>query len=213
MKKLFLIGIILSAVSASAQESRLKLGIIGGPNLTLFFANDYNRIAIKPRVSYAAGITLDYRLKNRLSLTTGLLSEKKIGYNDFSYTDEFGNPTDIGFRSYYKLSNISVPLAIKLDIINQKIKISGLLGSQIQYLSKQEQTDFNSTNYQLINGTENYNKLNLDLITGIGASIKINSSFDLSLEVRNNLGITNMHKYGVLKTNTTNLLLGLSYQL
>ena len=59
--------------------------------------------------------------------------------------------------------------------------------------------------------------IDFGLSSGLGFTIPISDSFFFSLEARNNLGIYNISKLplsydGGLLTNSTNLLLGFSYQ-
>jgi hypothetical protein len=47
----------------------------------------------------------------------------------------------------------------------------------------------------------------------LGSSYKISKFWNLSLEVRNNLGLSNAAKNGNLKINSTSLLFGIHYHL
>ncbi|MDX2430330.1 MAG: outer membrane beta-barrel protein, partial [Bacteroides sp.] len=64
--------------------------------------------------------------------------------------------------------------------------------------------------------TENYKRSDWGISAGLGIAIPIGSKLSLSLEVRNNLGLSQINtgdvwQGGYVKTNATNLLVGAAY--
>ncbi len=212
MKYTFIIVFILISCTSKAQDSKFKIGLIGGPNYTSLFGNKVAKDIYNPGFQYNAGLGLDYHLVKRLSISSGLLLEQNYSYDDFYYTDELGNPlSKVTVKSTFHQLNL--PIALKIKLIDRKLNLYTNIGTNFQYLIKYIYSVDDGLVTRNFNQTNNYNRFNIGLITSLGSSYEISKFWDISLELRNNLGLSNVSKNGNLKINSTSLLFGIHYNL
>ena len=212
MKYTSIIVFILISYTSKAQDSKFKIGLIGGPNYTSLFGNEVIKNAYNSGFQYNAGIGLDYHLVKRLSLISGLLLEQNYSYVDIHFTDQFGTPTysTVAKSTFHQLN---LPIALKIKLIDRKLNLYTNIGTNFQYLTKYVYSADDGLITRNFNQTNDYNRFNIGLITSLGSSYKISKFWNLSLEVRNNLGLSNAAKNGNLKINSTSLLFGIHYHL
>ena len=212
MKYTSIIVFILISYTSKAQDSKFKIGLIGGPNYTSLFGNEVIKNAYNSGFQYNVGIGLDYHLVKRLSLISGLLLEQNYSYVDIHFTDQFGTPT-YSFVAKSTFHQLNLPIALKIKLIDRKLNLYTNIGTNFQYLTKYIYSADDGLNTRNFNQTNDYNRFNIGLITSLGSSYKITKFWNLSLEVRNNLGLSNAAKNGNLKINSTSLLFGIHYHL
>lgn len=212
MKYTSIIVFILISYTSKAQDSKFKIGLIGGPNYTSLFGNEVIKNAYNSGFQYNVGIGLDYHLVKRLSLISGLLLEQNYSYVDIHFTDQFGTPTysTVAKSTFHQLN---LPIALKIKLIDHKLNLYTNIGTNFQYLSKYVYSADDGLITRNFNQTNDYNRFNIGLITSLGSSYKITKFWNFSLEVRNNLGLSNAAKNGNLKINSTSLLFGIHYHL
>ena len=212
MKYTSIIVFILISYTSKAQDSKFKIGLIGGPNYTSLFGNEVIKNAYNSGFQYIAGIGLDYHLVKRLSLISGLLLEQNYSYVDIHFTDQFGTPTysTVAKSTFHQLN---LPIALKIKLIDHKLNLYTNIGTNFQYLSKYVYSADDGLITRNFNQTNDYNRFNIGLITSLGSSYKITKFWNFSLEVRNNLGLSNAAKNGNLKINSTSLLFGIHYHI
>lgn len=212
MKYTSIIVFILISYTSKAQDSKFKIGLIGGPNYTSLFGNEVIKNAYNSGFQYNVGIGLDYHLVKRLSLISGLLLEQNYSYVDIHFTDQFGTPTysTVAKSTFHQLN---LPIALKIKLIDRKLNLYTNIGTNFQYLSKYVYSADDGLITRNFNQTNDYNRFNIGLITSLGSSYKITKFWNFSLEVRNNLGLSNAAKNGNLKINSTSLLFGIHYHL
>ena len=212
MKYTSIIVFILISYTSKAQDSKFKIGLIGGPNYTSLFGNEAIKNAYNSGFQYNAGIGLDYHLVKRLSLISGLLLEQNYSYVDIHFTDQFGTPTysTIAKSTFHQLN---LPIALKIKLIDRKLNLYTNIGINFQYLTKYVYSADDGLITRNFNQTNDYNRFNIGLITSLGSSYKITKFWNFSLEVRNNLGLSNAAKNGNLKINSTSLLFGIHYHI
>ena len=212
MKYTSIIVFILISYTSKAQDSKFKIGLIGGPNYTSLFGNEVIKNAYNSGFQYNAGIGLDYHLVKRLSLISGLLLEQNYSYVDIHFTDQFGTPT---YSTVAKSTfpQLNLPIALKIKLIDRKLNLYTNIGTNFQYLTKYVYSADDGLITRNFNQTNDYNRFNIGLITSLGSSYKITKFWNFSLEVRNNLGLSNAAKNGNLKINSTSLLFGIHYHL
>ena len=148
----------------------------------------------------------------RLSLISGLLLEQNYSYVDIHFTDQFGTPTysTVAKSTFHQLN---LPIALKIKLIDRKLNLYTNIGTNFQYLTKYVYSADDGLITRNFNQTNEYNRFNIGLITSLGSSYKITKFWNFSLEVRNNLGLSNAAKNGNLKINSTSLLFGIHYHL
>ena len=212
MKYTSIIVFILISYTSKAQDSKFKIGLIGGPNYTSLFGNEVIKNAYNSGFQYNVGIGLDYHLVKRLSLISGLLLEQNYSYVDIHFTDQFGTPTysTVAKSTFHQLN---LPIALKIKLIDHKLNLNTNIGTNFQYLSKYVYSADDGLITRNFNQTNDYNRFNIGLITSLGSSYKITKFWNFSLEVRNNLGLSNAAKNGNLKINSTSLLFGIHYHI
>ena len=232
MKYTSIIVFILISYTSKAQDSKFKIGLIGGPNYTSLFGNEVIKNAYNSGFQYNAGIGLDYHLVKRLSLISGLLLEQNYSYVDIHFTDQFGtftsSPPCYGSTGSITVAKstfhqLNLPIALKIKLIDRKLNLYTNIGTNFQYLTKYIYSADDGSPlpgervFGLItrnfNQTNDYNRFNIGLITSLGSSYKITKFWNFSLEVRNNLGLSNAAKNGNLKINSTSLLFGIHYHI
>ena len=212
MKYTSIIVFILISYTSKAQDSKFKIGLIGGPNYTSLFGNEVIKNAYNSGFQYNVGIGLDYHLVKRLSLISGLLLEQNYSYVDIHFTDQFGTPTysTVAKSTFHQLN---LPIALKIKLIDRKLNLYTNIGTNFQYLTKYVYSADDGLITRNFNQTNDYNRFNIGLITSLGSSYKITKFWNFSLEVRNNLGLSNAAKNGNLKINSTSLLFGIHYHI
>jgi len=212
MKYTFIIVFILISCTSKAQDSKYKIGLIGGPNYTSLFGNEVVKNAYNSGFQYNAGIGLDYHLVKRLSIISGLLLEQNYSYVDMHFTNQFGTPTKstIAKSTFHQLN---LPVVLKIKLIDRKLNLYTNMGTNFQYLIKYIYSADDGLITRNFIQTSNYNRFNIGLITSLGSSYEISKFWDISLELRNNLGLSNVSKNGTLKINSTSLLFGIHYDL
>jgi hypothetical protein len=212
MKYTSIIIFILISYTSKAQDSKFKIGLIGGPNYTSLFGNEVIKNAYNSGFQHNAGIGLDYQLVKRHSLISGLLLEQNYSYVDIHFTDQFGTPTysTIAKSTFHQLN---LPIALKIKLIDRKLNLYTNIGTNFQYLTKYVYSADDGLITRNFDQTNDYNRFNIGLITSLGSSYKITKFWNFSLEVRNNLGLSNAAKNGNLKINSTSLLFGIHYHI
>jgi len=200
MKKILLlvaIGIIISNLTLA--QNKYFFGINGGTTYSNLRGNemlDDN----KYEFGYLIGVSFDYYLKEDLSLKANLNFERKSSSREENFMSESGDDMHpLKFR--LNVDYLLLPVLIKYDFgINNNFYING--GPFIGYqLSSKAKSDDMPT--QDLSGK----KLDLGLTLGMGTVFSINETNDISVELRDNLGLINtadrpVMNDGSIKTNS-----------
>jgi hypothetical protein len=133
-------------------------------------------------------------------------------------TDEYGNPIgELTFHSNFDY--LTIPILGRLTF-GKKIEFYVNAGPYLGYLLKQKDITEASGEYPKteIDNTDNFEKLDFGLTTGLGMNYPLLEKLLLTVEIRNNLGLTNTSSLpvandGSIKTNSTSLLIGVTYRL
>ena len=177
------------------QESKLLIGIEGGPNKsTLNFTNiqvDYAgnpMIQLNPISSYSVGYFFQYNFSKHLSLRTNVSFERKGSLRFFELNQKFG-PT-----AFYKLDYLVVPLLFRATWgkkINFFVNAGPYLGLLLQEMTVTEEKN-NGTPQERYDGTFFYKSFDYGISAGLGLSFPIGKNFKISTEIRNNTGLSNI---------------------
>jgi len=144
--------------------------------------------------------------------------ERKGGSSNITFTDYNGN--DLG-RAYVPehFDYVVVPLLFRAAF-GQKIKYFANAGAFFGYLTKQTTMGSRTgpAGLKNVDNTYHYERTDAGISAGLGISIPVKSKFSISMEVRENYGLTDVSKakpdlYGSIKTSSTNFLLGLAYEI
>ncbi|MCG2612082.1 PorT family protein [Flavobacterium sp. SM15] len=203
-KKSFFILLIISSFTLQAQKkNNVKVGINTGLNYTniwgSYYANDSH-----PQVGYVLGVGFDISLSNNFSFITNFNYERKSFYVNeapvFSGFTGSSWPSDI--KSVTKFDYLTVPLLLKF-------KFDGEYSPFINagpFIS----VPLNVTNYY--DGTKNnldFNKLfggnNMGISLGIGYEFELSKTNSLSLELRDDFGLTEVNNASSYSLNDTRM--------
>lgn len=216
MKKIvFTIIGVTFFVGNSLGQNKLKVGFNGGLTYSSFRGNPQIE-TLEAGVDFLVGVSFEYQLKERLSLVANLNYDRKTA-TDNPYIEIFPSPDDpsINGRIKIKFKNqfISLPILLKYRFgPNTSWYING--GPFMSYMLKSELWN----DYDEINSdqTDNYKTLDFGLVFGFGKTFKLKNSNEISIEIRENLGLSDISAVpvvdnGSIKTNSLNLICNYSF--
>lgn len=200
------------------QTNKSEIGIELGPNLRSLRGNEMLEKIDDISFAYSGGLSFQYFFTKTVSLRTNISYERKGFSIKEKASDQYGNPVgEMIFHSDFNY--LTIPILARLTL-GKKVKLFGNIGPYIGYLLKQ--TDVTEAYAEFpkseVDNTDNYNKTDFGISAGLGTKIPIGDKLIFSLEIRDNLGLTNISSIpvindGSIKTNTTNLLIGIGYKL
>jgi hypothetical protein len=231
--KTLAIGLLFGANFSQAQTAKIELGIEGGPNVSPFLENkayknnDHMHSAIQPRYASSLGFSFQWNSQKSFSLRTGIAFEQ----NNYSYSTNY---SDIGTTQGGQGKGSAHFEYVKLPVLarftyGQKVRFFFNVGAFFSILTNQrERTE--GTNYMILGGNligstyknefsnlSMYKKIDFGVVGGLGIGIPVKKRWYFSLEARDNFGINNIllkNSYSrSLRTNSLNLLVGVSYKL
>ncbi|GGK62198.1 porin family protein [Rufibacter glacialis] len=209
MKKSILSALFLLTIASLsfAQQAlnKLSIGIVAGPTHT-YFRGEEQRNDNESDYRKAAGISIKYQ-PSRLFLKVDFLYEDKGFVTDYMLMDNSGRLRGvIPFK--YHFHYITVP--ILAGVTFKKLGLFLNAGPYLSFLQKQNAVyEYDEYDY-----TDNWEKTDYGLTSGIGYSRTLFSHFQISAEIRYNIGMKDVDLRELdYKTNSTALLLGLHYTL
>lgn len=216
MKNLFLIFIATLTNVAIGQLYRIDAGIQGGPGYKSLYGNRFLENNKSAGLGFSAGLTFQYNLSKIFAINTGISFERKGSFFKGVAYDVNRNPIG-NYRMHGNYDYLTIPLLLRASV-GKKIRFYINAGPFFGYLIKQ-------TDISRVEGigkikrdnTSTMHQTDMGVSTGAGMIIPLNERLNLSGEIRNNRGLYNISKdpiisNGELKTNYTNLILGLNYR-
>ena len=228
MKKLLLsISLLLISYLNYSQNSNIKFGIHAGLNYSTFYGYDIPAVfdpvySESPAFAFLGGINIEYQIKEKLSLKLELNYERKSqkGNNNNIAIGDIDDLTQrYNFTSKKNNDYLVLPIMVKYNFGN-KDSFYANGGPFIGYLLKSNITndlgDIEGINNGTVVTTDLNNKTDFGLAIGLGKMIEINEKNSISIEIRENLGLTNTSKgkvwgNGEAKTNSLNLIIGYQF--
>ena len=218
LRNLILGVLVLSSSLIFGQTNQINVGFEGGPSLISLYGNDVVESYKDLSFGFSCGLTFQYNFSKLISLRTNILFERKGLSTKKQATDEYGNPFgELTFHSNFNY--LTLPLLGKLTF-GKKIKFYVNAGPYLGYLLKQKDITeaFNEYPKTESDNTDNFERLDFGVTTGLGMNFSIHENLLLSVEIRNNLGLPNISSLpivndGRIKTNSTNLLIGIAYRI
>lgn len=214
-----ILGILLFSSSlVFGQTKILNIGIEGGPSLISLYGNDkvesYNDLSL----GFSGGLSFQYNFSKLVALRTNINFDRKGLTTKNQATDENGDP--IGELTFHSNFNyLTLPILGRLTF-GKKINFYVNAGPYLGYLlSQRDITEaFGEYPKSEMDNTDNFKQLDFGITSGLGMNFPIQEKLLLSFEIRNNLGLTNIsslpvYNDGSLKTNSTNLLIGIAYRI
>jgi hypothetical protein len=217
-----LILAFLFPISLFSQDSKFVFGLQGGlGHSKIAFPDIRSDIQDKPILGYAGGIALQYNFYKFLSIHTELMYEKKgIGFKFETPVQGTVYKYDATRSEFYYLK---IPLLLRATF-GKKIKYFGNIGTYFGFLQSMNEIVFlnlENANFDRIfrvHSDFSYETFDYGIASGFGFAFPIDTRIDLSFELRNNYGLSNLNQNNKIYTNTlyTNSTLGifgLSYKI
>lgn len=212
--------VLLLPMSIFAQSGKSALGIEGGPSLIFMRGNPANDSINDPTIGFAGGIFFQYNLHKAFSIRTNIVFERKgtVASGKTWVTDDDGNIKGVSkYKVHTNFDYLSTSILLRVTF-GKKIRYFLNTGPYIGYLtnltfSTRWSDFFPDTTVTDTNLTKRFDT---GIVTGLGINLPVTKKILISCELRNNLGLYDLSKsfnMGQLKTNSTNLLIGLSYML
>jgi opacity protein-like surface antigen len=222
MKTLFLsLTFTLFTLLTSAQNN-LEIGFGTGLNVTSLHGADLKRY-YDWQYSVPVSLQLRYSFSEALSLVANIAYESKgcKGIN-MKLVDMEGKNLGSNHSFNYTYNYITVPLLVRYQFKNGPIFING--GPYVGYLLKYTESFANTE----LDRTSDMKKMDLGFSFGAGVKFPLSDKWNLTAEIRNNLGLTNIRMsndtytsapihpvtdLNPVYTNSTNVLVGIHYKL
>jgi len=198
---------ILNVFNLNAQENKLNIGLIGGPNLTVV-RNPL--LLFSPTFKFFTGINIEYNISEKTFLKCNLLFDRK-GANINIKNASSPTSNIYIFKVHNNFNYLGLPVLIGRKL-GKKDYFYGNIGTYISYLLRQ---DIENKEYSY-DFTESFDKLDIAIAGGLGINLPIKDLLLINVEARYNLGIRNFNRQYpnfYYSMHSTNLILGLSYKL
>ena len=213
MKKAFIMLLLIFPVFTFSQTNKFIFGIEGGLNLSSLRGKQDYFLDKSPKIGFLTGVTAQYPFNKKIAFKSGIYLENK-GSKGVAVRMSDLNGVVLGqAKGFNNFNYLHIPFLFKTTFGN-KARFFANAGPNIGFLIKQttrvEQTgNFNGYKENL---TEFYKKIELGISGGLGFSIPLNEKSIFSIEIRDNLGLTNVNKENGFpeKTNSINFLFGIS---
>jgi len=219
MKATFCTLLVMFISSAAlAQEETpsdgVSIGINGGATYSSIRGNDLAE-ANDPAFNFLIGVSAEIPLSDKLSFMTAINYERKsvkqtLHFDYLGAIPPGGDPAFIqgDVETNLTLEYITVPLNIRYYFGSKKIvyinggPFIGFFGSEYLKIDGEKADEDNN---------DFYKSIDLGVNLGIGAKFRLSDTQAISIEVRDNLGLTNISNVpivgnGTLKTNAFNLI-------
>ena len=212
-KKFLCTIILLTAFNfLNAQDSKslkLSLGIEIGPNLSTFYGESNQHYQTIPAIGSTGGLTFQVFINKLISFRTSYLFQLKIEKPKKGEIPVSGILNSSG--SHNKQSNfyyLGIPILLQFNF-GKKLGFFVNVGPNLSFLLKGEEVikiNDNPPQKSTITGK----KVDFGLTAGVGLLIPIKERFALTIEARNNFGLTPLDKYQASKFYSFDFLIGFS---
>jgi opacity protein-like surface antigen len=219
LRFLILITLVNSSILTFGQTNKFEAGLEFGPSLKSLRGNDFIDDNKDISFGFSVGLTFQYNFPKLISIRTNISYEKKGSSSKFKATDELGNPIgDINFGSNFDY--LIIPLLVRFTFF-KRTNFFVNAGPYFGYLIKQRNFTeaFGEFPKEEIDNIDNYKRNDFGISAGLGVRFPIKNKLFLSLEIRSNIGISNISSFPIpsvndwiIKTNSTNLLIGFEYR-
>ncbi len=232
MRNFIIACLLLFSMVANAQDSTkasrknsILVGIESGPAFSDLRGHDIEKDELMTKTYFSVGVYTGYNFNSKFSLITGLYYDRKGAkwdLDDFLEGDEiFGD-----FKAWEKFNYLTLPLYFRYTRSCRRINFHINAGPYISWLMKQESVmEFDEAETFIYDDKENYKDFDFGVSAGIGISKNLGSKWLLSLELRDNLGLTNIYdpveeedfiyedaEKFTLYTNSINIMVGAAYR-
>jgi hypothetical protein len=211
MKKLCILFLALPIMAVAQGEKRF--GIHAGATYSSLRGNEWIEM-YEPALNYMAGVSFEYPLSEKLSLTGSLNFERRTSRQEYKYyisTDPMETPQEHEAKIRYTLEYLTLPLNVKYYFDpKKKFYLTG--GPYAGYFLN----DILKNHGEEAESMADYKKLDFGVDLGLGTVIPVKANH-LSLEIRYNWGLAGINDYesqgGSVKTSSLNLIVGWQFEL
>ncbi len=197
------------------QNNKIQIGLETGPGLKSLRGNDF--LNNEQSIGFSAGLAFQYDFTRLMSFRTNISYERKGTTQRMKASDANGNPI-AELTAHSNFDYITIPLLARFTY-GDNISFFVNVGPYFGYLLKQEDIIEAYGTYPKTekDNTDNFNKLDLGISSGLGVNFPILDNLSISLELRNNLGLKDLSALpvingGGIKVNSINLLVGVAYR-
>lgn len=214
MKCLFFAAALLLSTITYSQQNRITLGVEGGISVANLSTDDTNyKDVFESRTGYAAGLAFQYNFPKVLSLRTGIMYELKGTFFPTDSASAAANPSAT-VDALQQIDYLTVPLLLRATFGNKiNFFING--GPYWAMLLKRTLIFEAAANYagEEVDLTDDTEKTEFGISAGLGVSAVFNERIVISIEGRNNLGMTDISSGSdELKTRTILILAGVAFK-
>lgn len=218
IKHLLILTICLFCFNMLQSQNEWKLGLNFGSTLSNIRGNEVAELN-NAALDFLIGTSIEYLFSENTSLKTNINYERKSFSRDInlgSISDPFDPVlSNNSVKARTTLSYLSIPVMVGYKFgSNKNFFINGgpFIGFFLDSGAKVdgEKVDENSNDL--------FNSSDYGFSLGIGTKIKLNETNNLNIELRNNLGLSNISAVAIiddgnLKTNSLNLILNWEFDL
>ena len=200
-------------------QNKVDIGIEAGPSLIFLRGNKivYN---YSKGIGFAGGPSFQYNFGNHLALKTNLFIERKGAIaKGFTTADDYpfligGN----GVTLHEHYDYLTLPILVHASLgktVRFFLNTGPYFGFLLKQHNKLEGPDIMEVKW---NNTDKWKRLDMGLVLGLGCYIPLTEKLAFTFELRHNYGLYEINDFtfadgGSMKTNATNLLIGVAYRL
>jgi hypothetical protein len=209
--------IFVGITPSYCQSNSFIIGLAGGIGSTYMYGNELYKQKQSPTLGYSVNFKIEQCFRNRFSVLIPIGFEKKgsVSKNSLPFPD--GSPG--GYANFhFNYTYLTFPLLFK-GLIGNKVQGFLEMGPMFGYLLSQE-TILRSNVLKMDNQsmTNNFRRLDIGLIVGVGSSVSLSKRFKVGLNYRSNLGLKSLNLFtlennGKVKTASHLFSLFLDYSL
>jgi hypothetical protein len=203
----------INAQKVKDEYPRFKFGINIGPNYTDLSGNYYEfHTKYKPRINFFGGAVIEYQIKKNLSALINLNYETKSFKSEYStIAGSDGNYRMVDIYEKLTFKSVSMPILIRsyFGSDDKFFLNTGLFLSHFTDIKNEMIDQENGEDYSYLSFDEIYDDNDVGLIFGFGTNFKLNSKDNISIEFRDDYGLTNIFLFSgyKAKTNTMKLII------
>lgn len=223
MKKGIVVLFVLFSMFTFAQTTKLRFGVHAGVNYSglrgYTIPDGYEFLYDESAAfGYIGGISINYQLKEKLSLLVELNYERKTQKADNTFEIRFSfdqTPQLYNFTSKRHFDYLVLPILMNYHFKDKNsFFVNG--GPFVGYLLKATLTsdlDVPELDTSDVDLSNDFKKLDYGLAVGLGKNFDIGAKNSIHIEIRNNLGLAKINKNDVwngghIRTNSLNFRVG-----
>jgi hypothetical protein len=218
VQSLLFVALCLVFDASFGQNSRkLEMGFNLGPNISSLRGNDILDQYHSSKISLSSGLFVQYNLNQLFSLFINPIYDNKGSkIKEREMYDDLGNVIGVG-KGTTNFHYLSLPILLRMDLGTDQMFFLNA-GPYLSYLIKQTfKIKMNNGSTNTEDNTENNKRTDFGISLGGGIKFPLSKKCNLFFEIRENLGLINVSAVrvsndGSIKTNTINLLFGISYK-